>query len=312
MVASFYNTHLSTFLTRMERNMSRPAEQKEFLYTAEDFERIRTLLYQHSGIKLNDSKKEMVYTRLGRRLRANGLKSFQDYLVRVERDQADEWDAFINSLTTNLTAFFREPHHFPILKDHVLSLRKRPIRLWCSASSTGEEAYTMAMTMVDAFGTFKPPVEIIASDIDTNVLSTAQAGIYPMGRVEKLPKETLKRFFLKGSGSNEGYVQVRKELRELISFRKLNLLDERWSISGTFDAIFCRNVMIYLDKTTQYKILKGFVPMLEANGLLFAGHSESLHHAADIFRLRGKTVYELASYSRLSRSATTSSHSCRT
>lgn len=293
--------------------MNRPSEQKEFLYTSKDFDRIRALLYQHSGIKLNDSKKEMVYTRLGRRLRANGLKSFQDYLIRVERDQGGEWDAFINSLTTNLTAFFREPHHFPILKDHVLSLRKRPIRLWCSASSTGEEPYTMAMTMVDAFGTFKPPVEIIATDIDTNVLSTAHAGIYPMGRVEKLPKETLKRFFLKGSGSNEGYVQVRKELRELISFRKLNLLDDRWAIAGTFDVIFCRNVMIYFDKSTQYKILKSFAPMLEANGLLFAGHSESLHHAADIFRLRAKTVYELASHARLSKASSASSHQhCRT
>jgi chemotaxis protein methyltransferase CheR len=162
--------------------------------------------------------------------------------------------------------------------------------------------------MVDAFGTFKPPVEIIATDIDTNVLSTAQAGIYPLERVEKLPKETLKRFFLKGSGSNAGYVQVRKELRELISFQKLNLLDERWPIGGTFDVIFCRNVMIYFDKTTQYQILKRFAPMLESSGLLFAGHSESLHHAADIFKLRGKTVYELASHARHSKAAVISGH----
>lgn len=252
------------------------------------------MLYQHSGIKLNDSKKDMVYSRLARRLRACGLKSFQDYLAWVEDDQGDEWEAFINSLTTNLTAFFREPHHFPLLKEHVLSLRKRPIRLWCSASSTGEEAYTMAMTMVDAFDSYKPPVEIIATDIDTHVLGKAQAGIYPLERVEKLPKETLKRFFLKGSGSNIGYVQVRKELRDMISFHPLNLLDASWPISGTFDVIFCRNVMIYFDKDTQYGILKRFAPMLEPHGLLFAGHSESLHHAADFFKLRGQTVYELA------------------
>lgn len=288
--------------------MSRYIDQKEFLYTAEDFERIRVILYRHSGIKLNDSKKEMVYTRLGRRLRATGMKTFKDYLARVERDQGDEWDAFINSLTTNLTAFYREPHHFPILKEYVTGLQKRRIRLWCSAASTGEEPYTMAMTMVDAFGTFKPPVEIIATDIDTNVLSTAQAGIYPLERVEKLPKETLKRYFLKGSGHNAGYVQVRKELRELISFQKLNLLDERWPIGGTFDVIFCRNVMIYFDKTTQYQILKRFAPMLESSGLLFAGHSESLHHAADIFKLRGKTVYELASHARHSKTAVISGH----
>ena len=274
--------------------MNKEPEQKEFLFTPSDFERIRTMLYQHSGIKLSDSKKEMVYSRLSRRLRATGLKSFKGYLAQVEQDQGGEWEAFINSLTTNLTAFFREPHHFPLLKEHVLSLHKRPLRLWCSASSTGEEPYTMAMTMVDAFGSYKPPVEIIATDIDTNVLAKAQAGIYPLERVEKLPQETLKRFFLKGSGNNDGYVQVRKELRDLISFRPLNLLDDRWPISGIFDVIFCRNVMIYFDKDTQYKILKRFAPMLEAHGLLFAGHSESLHHADDFFRLRGKTVYELA------------------
>lgn len=274
--------------------MTRYVEQKEFIFTPSDFERVRTMLYRHCGINLNDNKKDMVYSRLGRRLRALGLKSFQDYLMRVEQDQGDEWEAFINSLTTNLTAFFREPHHFPLLRDHMLSLRKRPIRLWCSASSTGEEPYTMAMTMVDAFGTYTPPVEIIATDIDTNVLSKAEAGIYPFERVEKLPNDILKRFFLKGIGSNTGYVQVRKELRDLISFRRLNLLDERWPINGTFDAIFCRNVMIYFDKATQYKILKRFAPMLEAHGVLFAGHSESLYHASDIFKLRGKTVYELA------------------
>jgi chemotaxis protein methyltransferase CheR len=288
--------------------MTRYVEQKEFIFTSSDFNRIRTMLYQHCGINLNDNKKDMVYSRLGRRLRAMGLKSFQDYLTRVEQDQGDEWEAFINSLTTNLTAFFREPHHFPLLKEHVLSLRKRPIRLWCSASSTGEEPYTMAMTMVDAFGTYKPPVEIIATDIDTNVLSKAEAGIYPLERVEKLPKDILKRFFLKGIGGNTGYVQVRRELRDLISFRRLNLLDDRWPINGAFDAIFCRNVMIYFDKSTQYKILERFAPMLEAHGVLFAGHSESLHHASDIFRLRGKTVYELASASRQARMAMGSNH----
>ena len=159
----------------------------------------------------------------------------------------------------------------------------------------------MAMTMIDAFGSYKPPIEIIATDIDTNVLTKARAGIYSLERVEKLPPETLKRFFLKGTGKNNGFVQVRKELRDLISFRTLNLLDEQWPINGTFDVIFCRNVMIYFDKETQYKILKRFAPMLESHGLLFAGHSESLHHAADFFKLRGNTIYELAQSERNSR-----------
>ena len=165
----------------------------------------------------------------------------------------------------------------------------------------------MAMTMVDAFGSYKPPVKIVATDIDTNVLSKAQAGIYPLDRVENLPQETLKRFFLKGLGNNAGYVQVRKELRDMISFHPLNLLDTRWPISGTFDVIFCRNVLIYFDKDTQLKILKRFAPMLETHGLLFVGHSESLHHAADFFRLRGKTIYELAPHVRYSRTGPASS-----
>lgn len=283
--------------------MNRDPEQKEFLFTPADFERIRSMLYKHSGIKLNDSKMDMVYSRLARRLRATGLKTFQDYLARVENQHDDEWEVFINSLTTNLTAFFREPHHFPLLKTHVLSLRKRPLRLWCSAASTGEEPYTMAMSMVEAFNTYKPPVEIIATDIDTNVLNKAKAGVYPMDRVEKLPPDILKRFFLKGSGSNANQVKVRKELSDMISFRQLNLLDNQWPVNGLFDVIFCRNVMIYFDKDTQYKILKRFAPLLEPHGLLFAGHSESLHHAADLFKLRGQTVYELASQNRQSRSA---------
>ena len=273
--------------------MSKDPNNKEFLFTQTEFERIRTLLYQHCGIKLNDSKKVMVYSRLGRRLRATGTTSFEEYLDLIEQDQGEEWEAFINSLTTNLTAFFREPHHFPILKEHVLNLPKKPLRLWCSAASTGEEPYTIAMTMIEAFDSYKPPVQIIATDIDTNVLAIARAGIYSWDRVEKLPTETLKRYFLKGSGKNAGFVQVRDELRDLISFQPLNLLDEQWPITGGFDAIFCRNVMIYFDKETQYKILKRFVPMLESHGLLFAGHSESFLHAADIFKLKGNTIFEL-------------------
>lgn len=152
----------------------------------------------------------------------------------------------------------------------------------------------MAMTLVDAFGTFTPPVSIIASDLDTNVLAKAEAGVYPMERVEKLPITTLKRFFLKGAGANEGLVRVRPELRALIDFKQINLLDNHWPISGPLDAIFCRNVMIYFDKETQLKILERFVPLLKPDGLLFAGHSESFLNAAHLFTLRGKSVYQLA------------------
>jgi chemotaxis protein methyltransferase CheR len=152
----------------------------------------------------------------------------------------------------------------------------------------------MAMTMVDAFGTFTPPVSIIATDLDTNVLAKAEAGVYPLERVEKLPEDMVRRFFLRGTGQNAGYVRVRPELRAMITFRRVNLLDNNWPIRGPLDAIFCRNVMIYFDKETQHRILQKFAPLLQSNGLLFAGHSESFHQATDLFRLRGKTVYELA------------------
>jgi len=274
--------------------MSQETEQREFLFDDTDFQQIRKMLYAHAGINLTERKKDMVYSRLSRRLRFTGHRTFKDYLAFLERSGEEEWLAFVNSLTTNLTSFFREPHHFPILAEHVLSLGNRPIRLWCSASSTGEEAYTMAMTVVDAFGSFDPPVQIVATDIDTNVLNTAQAGIYSLHRLEKLPRESRNRFFLKGKGQREGYARVRKEIRDLISFRQLNLQDARWPVSGPFDAIFCRNVMIYFDKPTQYKILNRFASLLEPHGLLFAGHSECLHFAADLFKLRGKTVYELS------------------
>ena len=275
-------------------SMARDTEEREFLYRDADFERIRKLLYQHAGISLSEQKQHMVYSRLARRLRATGLRTFQDYLNRVETERGEEWEAFVNALTTNLTAFFREPHHFPMLAEHVKRLNKRSVRLWCSAASTGEEPYTMAMTMVDTFGTYTPPVEIIATDIDTNVLAKAEAGIYPQDRVDKLDQDLVKRFFLKGKGRRDGQVKVRRELRDLIDFRPLNLLGTQWPVSGKFDAIFCRNVMIYFDKDTQYKILKRFVQLLEPNGLLFAGHSESLYHAADLYKLKGKSVYELA------------------
>ncbi|BBL71280.1 CheR family methyltransferase [Methylogaea oryzae] len=268
---------------------------REFAFTVAEFHKIREMLYQHAGITLNDGKKDMVYSRLARRLRSNRLTSFQDYLNLLEQDDGTEWEAFINSLTTNLTAFYREPHHFPILADHMRSLaHKRPFKIWCCAASTGEEPYTLAMTAVDTFGTFTPPVEIVATDIDTNVLSKAAAGVYDIDRLSKLPTATVKRFFLKGTGSNEGKAKVRPELRKLITFGQLNLLDAQWPLSGPFDVIFCRNVMIYFDKDTQYNMLRKFVPLMEPHGLLFAGHSESLFHAADLFRLRGQTVYELA------------------
>jgi len=267
---------------------------REFVFTEKDFKRVCQLIYEYAGISLKPSKQDMVYSRLARRLRANGISNFKDYLALLESDNKLEWEAFVNSLTTNLTNFFREPHHFPLLSEHAVQHKgQHPISLWCSAASTGEEPYSIAMTMVDAFGSFTPHVSIVASDVDTNVLAIAEAGVYPAERIEKLDARMVKRFFLKGTGTQSGYVRVRPELRAMITFRQLNLLDEKWSIRGPLDVIFCRNVMIYFDKETQLKILQKFAPLLRPDGLLFAGHSENFHNATHLFRLRGKTVYEL-------------------
>lgn len=267
-------------------------QNREFHFTPADFERIRTLIYKHAGISLAPIKKDMVYSRLARRLRVLGYTTFEQYLSHVEKKDVAEWETFVNSLTTNLTSFFREPHHFEILIRYLRKLESRPARIWCSAASTGEEPYTLAITACEAFDSMTPPVSIIASDIDTNVLATAEKGIYPAERVEKLSEERLRRYFLKGTGAQSGLVRVRPELQQLLSFTRINLLDARLPLQGQFDVMFCRNVMIYFDKPTQYAILKKFAPLLKQDGLLFAGHSESFLHAADVFRSLGRTVYE--------------------
>lgn len=269
---------------------------KEFAFSGHDFDRVRELIYERAGISLSDSKQEMVYSRLARRLRATGINEFSTYLNFLEREKdSDEWESFTNALTTNLTSFFREEHHFPILAEHIKK-KGGPFRIWCSASSTGEEPYSIAMVACEAFGSLKPPVEIMASDIDTNVLAVAARGVYNVDRIEKMATDRVRKFFLKGTGKNEGTALVRKELRDLISFERVNLLDDHWSIRGEFDVIFCRNVMIYFDKPTQSTILKKFVPLMKPDGLLFAGHSENFLYVSNDFKLRGKTVYELASH----------------
>lgn len=266
--------------------------EREFAFTNSDFEKIRKLIYQHAGISLAPVKQDMVYSRLARRLRARGDKTFADYLARLERDPT-EWETFVNSLTTNLTSFFREAHHFDILADHLKKHSAiRPLRIWCSAASTGEEPYSLAITACEVFNSLTPAVEIWASDIDTNVLSQGERGVFSLDRVERMSRERIQRFFLKGTGGQDGFAKVRPELQKLIRFKRINLLDPNWGLQGPFDAIFCRNVMIYFDKPTQYAILKRFVPLLKPEGLMFAGHSESFMHAADLFRSRGRTVYE--------------------
>ncbi len=268
--------------------------EREFEFTAQDFEAVRRLIYSHAGITLSEAKVDMVYSRLARRLRATGLTSFQDYLALLKRGDGAEWEAFVNALTTNLTSFFREAHHFDILKGFLKNRRERPITIWSAAASTGEEPYSIAMTAVEALGDAHQGVRIMASDLDTQVLQKAREGVYPMERIAKMDAGRQQRFFLRGTGSREGLVKVRPQLQAMIGFFQLNLLDAQWSVKGPLDAIFCRNVMIYFDKPTQYRILQRMKPLLKPDGLLFLGHSEALYHAADLFRLRGQTVYEHA------------------
>jgi len=286
----------------MSASAAARSNDREFVFTVKDFERVRKLIHERAGISLSPSKQEMVYSRLARRLRARNLGRFADYLALLETGGEAEWEAFINSLTTNLTAFFREAHHFPMLAEHARycwRVRGEPLRVWCCAASTGEEPYSIAMTLAEAMdGGHMPPSEVVATDVDTSVLARGEAGIYGSERIDKLPPDRLRRFFLKGSGAREGTVKVRDELRSMITFRRLNLLDPAWPLRGPFDAIFCRNVMIYFDKPTQRRILERFAPLLRDDGLLFAGHSESFFHAADLFRLRGKTVYETVRHAR--------------
>ncbi|MGH8855264.1 MAG: CheR family methyltransferase, partial [Telluria sp.] len=265
---------------------------KEFDFTRSDFERVRALIYQRAGISLADSKQEMVYSRLARRLRATGIQSFTRYLDELEAGRMGaEWEAFTNALTTNLTSFFREAHHFPLLAEHAKKAG-RPYSVWCSAASTGEEPYSIAITLAEALG--DRAGHVLATDIDTQVLAKARGGVYSAEQVARLSPERLKRFFLKGTGPRTGSVKVKPELAATIAFEPLNLLAPDWGIREQFDAIFCRNVMIYFDKPTQGRILERFVPLLKPHGLLFAGHSENFSYVTRAFQLRGQTVYELA------------------
>jgi len=267
-------------------------ELRDFRLTERDFDRIRTLIHQRAGISLGEHKREMVYSRLARRLRALSMDEFGSYLSMLEADpRSEEWEFFTNSLTTNLTSFFREAHHFPILAEHAKRVG-RPYSVWCCAASTGEEPYSIAIALAEALG--DRAATIHATDIDTQVLAKARAGVYTSEQVAKVAPERLRRFFLKGSGTRAGSVRIKPELAASITFAPLNLLAPDWGIREQFDVIFCRNVMIYFDKPTQGRILERFAPLLKPHGLLFAGHSENFSYVTRAFHLRGHTVYELA------------------
>ena len=270
-------------------------DARTFVFDDRDFRRIARMIRALAGIHLGDHKRDMVYSRLSRRVRALGLQRFSDYLDMVEHDgDAAETQAFVNALTTNLTSFFREAHHFDMLADLLRAAPRGPVTLWCCAASTGEEPYSIAMTACEAYGTDTPPVRILATDIDTQVLETAAAGVYPLERLEAVSPERRRAFFLRGSGANAGLVRVKPALRALVSFRPLNLLEADYGLRGGFAGVFCRNVMIYFDKPTQREVLARVMPLLAPGGVLFAGHSESFTHAADLVESCGRTTYRAA------------------
>jgi chemotaxis protein methyltransferase CheR len=264
---------------------------QEFSFSTADFDRVRQLIYQHAGISLHAGKQAMVYSRLSRRLRETNQRSFGQYLQSLEglSPSHPEWQEFVNCLTTNLTSFFREEHHFQMLATELKARAGQGVRIWCNAASTGEEPYSLAMTCAENLP--GGAAKIIASDIDTKVLATAGRGVYNAD-ARGLSPERLRAHFLRGKGANSGSIRVKPELARMIEFRTHNLMEARWQLGEPFDIVFCRNVMIYFDAPTQRKVLERIHGVMKPKSLLFVGHSENFTESKDLFRLRGKTVYE--------------------
>ncbi|WP_217450817.1 CheR family methyltransferase [Vogesella oryzae] len=268
---------------------------RDLHFSEADFLAVRSLLYNKTGIALSDAKNHMAYARLAKRVRHQGFKSFADYLALLDSAAgAGEWEHFINALTTNLTSFFRESHHFDILRQHAQQHAEgsNPYRVWSSAASTGEEPYSILFTLAQTLQAGR--YDIVASDIDTQVLTKAASGVYSADRVAKLDPSLLKQFFVRGVGSNNGKVKVKSVFARQVQFRQINLVDASWPQLGVFDVIFCRNVLIYFDKQTQAGILEHFARHLKPHGLLLLGHSENIQHISNTFAPCGKTAYRLA------------------
>ena len=269
---------------------------QDFELTDGQFERLRVLVREHTGIALSDAKRQLVYGRLARRLRALKLESFGQYIELIERGEGGEVEEFVNAVTTNLTSFFREPHHFDYLgREMIPALVSRGgahrLRIWCCAASTGEEPYSIAIVLREAQERLAGwNVKMLATDLDSNVLATGATGVYADERLKGMDPARVARFFDKGGGAHAGKFRVRDELRNLITFKQLNLMND-WPVRGPFDAIFCRNVIIYFDKATQRTLFERMAALQRPGDLLFLGHSESLHRVSDRYELIGRTIY---------------------
>ncbi len=273
------------------------SKEREFSFTARDFNDIRELVSHNTGIVLSDAKQDMVYSRLAKRLRKLGLKSFKDYCELIKSSNNEEIGHFVNAVTTNLTSFFRENHHFEYLTNTLIpellsnQAGQKQLRIWSSGCSTGEEPYSIAMALKEALASHPEyDVKLLATDLDTNVLDTACHGIYSEDRVNGISNQRLKRWFLKGKNNSADKVKISSELQDMITFRQLNLMAE-WPMRGLFDIIFCRNVVIYFDKPTQRLLFDRYADILVPGGYLFIGHSETLYNVTDRFELIGNTIY---------------------
>lgn len=277
-----------------------------FVLTDEEFRLFQHLVRDQTGINLGEHKRALLCARLAKRLRQHGLTRFRnyyDYLMTMDPD-GKELRQMINAITTNKTDFFRERHHFdflrqvvfPGLRDRGAHTGERRVRVWSAGCATGEEPYTIAIVLKEAMGSaYGWDIRVLASDIDTDVLATAEAGIYPDEKIATIAPELQRRYFERGKEAQEGLVRVKQELRELITFRVMNLLGTYWPIQIRFDCIFCRNVTIYFDKPTQRQVVERFGGYLKDDGFLFVGHSESLFGVSDLYEHVGGTVYRKAS-----------------
>ncbi len=269
-------------------------KEREFKFTAEDFNILRKLSNDHSGIQVPDERFDMFYSRLSKRVRKLGLNDFKEYCQYLRNNHDDEFTEFINAITTNLTSFFREQHHFDYLRNVVIpellvrNKGTKQIRIWSAGCSTGEEPYSIAMTLLENLPAGWD-AQILATDLDTNVLQTASDGIYTQDRVTDLSPDILKRWFMK-SKSSPDHVKVKSELQGIIQFKQLNLMQD-WPMKTPFDVIFCRNVLIYFDRETKATLAKRYAKMLVGKSWLFIGHSESLNQICNEFELVATTSY---------------------
>ncbi len=273
-----------------------PEQKKEFNFTREDFDYLRKIVTELTGILASEDKYTLYYSRLARRVRRLGLKDFSEYRKYLDSNRDSEIIELVNSVTTNLTSFFRENHHFEFIRDHILPDKikqgDRKLRIWSAGCSTGEEPYSIAMTLAETIPDYRQwDIQILATDLDSQVLRHASTGVYDESRIKGIEAIRLQRFFIRDNSQENPQLNIQPELQRLITFKQLNLL-HHWPIHDKIDFIFCRNVVIYFDKVTKDQLVDRFADHLTGDGYLFMGHSESLFRSSERFKLLGQTIYQ--------------------